>query len=95
MRPRRRQTWQRTEPIFAADIFGIIENLERETARSGWWMQSQIDRKRLPVYGCEIKNGKYYDTGNKTEYLKTVIEFALTTGFSKDIKEYIKGLKLD
>jgi UTP--glucose-1-phosphate uridylyltransferase len=29
------------------------------------------------VYGVEVKNGKYYDTGNKLEYLKTVIDFGL------------------
>lgn len=29
------------------------------------------------VYGCEIKNGKFYDTGNKLEYLKAVMDFAL------------------
>jgi len=29
------------------------------------------------VYAVEIKGGKYYDTGNKLEYLKTVVEFAL------------------
>ena len=29
------------------------------------------------VIAAEIKNGKYYDTGNKLEYLKTVVEFAL------------------
>ncbi len=29
------------------------------------------------VLAAEIKDGKYYDTGNKLEYLKTVVEFAL------------------
>lgn len=29
------------------------------------------------VYGYEIKNGTYYDTGNPLEYLKTVFDFAL------------------
>lgn len=29
------------------------------------------------VYGCEIKNGVYHDTGNPLEYLKTVFEFAM------------------
>ncbi len=29
------------------------------------------------VYGCEIQNGGYYDTGNPLEYLKTVFNFAL------------------
>ncbi|HVW23388.1 MAG TPA: sugar phosphate nucleotidyltransferase [Candidatus Saccharimonadales bacterium] len=29
------------------------------------------------VYGLEIKDGIYYDTGNPMEYLKTVVDFAL------------------
>lgn len=29
------------------------------------------------MYGCEIKDGTYYDTGNPLEYLKTVFDFAL------------------
>lgn len=29
------------------------------------------------IYGLEIKNGAYYDTGNPLEYLKTVFNFAL------------------
>lgn len=33
------------------------------------------DGKR--VLASEIKNGKYYDTGNKLEYMKTVVEFSL------------------
>lgn len=33
------------------------------------------DNKR--ILACEIKGAKYYDTGNKLEYLKTVVEFAL------------------
>jgi UTP--glucose-1-phosphate uridylyltransferase len=28
-------------------------------------------------YGCEISDGQFYDTGNKLEYLKTVVDFAL------------------
>jgi len=31
----------------------------------------------IPFYGCEIKNSQRYDTGNKLDYLKTVIDFAL------------------
>lgn len=29
------------------------------------------------IYGCEIQNGIYYDTGNPLEYLKTVFDFAI------------------
>jgi len=51
------------------------------------------DKKQ--ILACEIKNGHYYDTGDKLEYLKTVIEFALQ---HKDINEgfraYLKNLKI-
>jgi UTP--glucose-1-phosphate uridylyltransferase len=30
-----------------------------------------------PVYACEIEHGKYYDTGNKLEYMKAVVELGL------------------
>jgi len=77
-------------------IFGIIENLAPRNGEI--WLVDAINeliRQGYPVYGCEIKNGKYYDTGNKIEYLKTVIEFALNhPDFSQEIKEYIKSLKL-
>ncbi|GIW62637.1 MAG: UTP--glucose-1-phosphate uridylyltransferase [Patescibacteria group bacterium] len=47
------------------------------------------------VYAVEIKNGKYYDTGNKIEYLKTVVEFALkhpdVNGEFRDFLEKIIG----
>lgn len=39
-------------------------------------------------YGCEIKNGKRYDTGDKLEYLKTVVDFALGR---KDIGEEFRA----
>lgn len=36
------------------------------------------------VYGREIAGGKFYDTGNKLEYLKTVVDFALMNNEVKD-----------
>ncbi len=39
-------------------------------------MQSMIDDGKA-FWATEIKNGKYYDTGNKLEYLKTIVDFAL------------------
>lgn len=36
------------------------------------------------VFGCLIKNGKFYDTGDKVEYLKTVVDFALLNQETKD-----------
>jgi UTP--glucose-1-phosphate uridylyltransferase len=41
------------------------------------------------AYG--IKNAKHYDTGNKLEYLKTVVEFALKhDGLKDDFREYLR-----
>jgi UTP--glucose-1-phosphate uridylyltransferase len=39
-------------------------------------MQLMIDDGH-PFYAYEIKNGHYYDAGNKLEYMKTVVDFAL------------------
>lgn len=45
------------------------------------------------VLAVEIKNGKYYDTGNKLEYMKTQIEYALKDkSMAGELREFIKGL---
>ena len=47
------------------------------------------------VLAAEIKGGKYYDTGNKLEYLKTVIEFALKhPDINGEFRDYLKKLDL-
>ncbi|MBL8030846.1 MAG: NTP transferase domain-containing protein [Candidatus Doudnabacteria bacterium] len=47
------------------------------------------------VYALEIKGGKYYDCGDKLEYLKTVVEFGLRhDDLRDDLKEYLRGLSL-
>lgn len=47
------------------------------------------------VLAAEIKNGKYYDSGNKLEYLKTVVEFALEhPEVGNDFHKYLKSLDL-
>lgn len=43
------------------------------------------------IWALEIKNGKYYDTGNKLEYVKTVIDFALDRqDINAEVLRYIK-----
>jgi UTP--glucose-1-phosphate uridylyltransferase len=82
--------------ILPPEIFKIIENLAPRNGEI--WLVDAINKlieNGYPVYGCQIQNGKYYDTGNKAEYLKTVIEFALNhPDYSGEIKEYIKNLQL-
>jgi UTP--glucose-1-phosphate uridylyltransferase len=51
--------------------------------------------QKNPCFALEIKNGKYYDCGNKLEYLKTVVEFGLKhEDLKKEFGEYLKGLKV-
>ena len=60
--------------ILPAEIFPIIENLK--PGKSGeLWLPDAIGQliKVEKVLACEIKDAKYYDTGNKFEYMKTVI----------------------
>lgn len=48
-----------------------------------------------PVYACEIENGKYYDTGNKLEYMKTVVELGLKhPDINGDFRKFLKELEL-
>lgn len=81
--------------ILPPEIFGIIRKLKPGKNGEIWLVDAinELIRKGFPVYGCEIKNGKYYDTGNKIEYLKTVIDFALLhPDFSKELKSYLKKI---
>lgn len=54
----------------------------------------EILKAGKPVYALEIKNGTYYDCGNKLDYIKTNIELALShPQLGPDLKIYIKSLQ--
>ncbi len=82
--------------ILPPSIFPILENLK--PGKGGeLWLVDAIDQliEQEPVYTVEIKNGRYYDTGNKLEYLKTVVELALEhPEINGDFRQFLKGLKL-
>ncbi len=82
--------------VLTPDIFPLLAKLK--PGKSGEiWLTDAIKEllKTRPVYACEVKNGKYYDTGNKLEYLKTVVEFALRhKDLNGDFRSYLKSLKL-
>ncbi|MCR4325761.1 MAG: UTP--glucose-1-phosphate uridylyltransferase [Patescibacteria group bacterium] len=51
--------------------------------------------KEQDIHAIEIKNGIYYDTGNKLEYLKTVVAFGLKhPDLNGDFRDYLKSLDL-
>ena len=83
--------------ILPPEIFKAIRSLKPGKGGEIWLVDAinVLHRKGIPVYACEIQNGKYYDTGNKLEYLKTVIEFALKNpDINGEFREYLKKLKI-
>jgi len=83
--------------ILPPEIFEIIANLRPGKGGEIWLVDAinELIARGFPAYACKIENGKYYDTGNKLEYLKTVVEFTLRhPDFAEDFKNYLKGLGL-
>lgn len=82
--------------LLTPDIFPI---LDKQTAGTGgeFYLPEAIDMlaKQKPVYALEIKDAHYYDTGNKIEYLKTVVELALEhKDINGEFRQFLKDLKL-
>jgi len=83
--------------ILPPEIFPALRNVKPGKGGEIWLVDAinVLKKEGIPVYACEIENGKYYDTGNKLEYMKTIVEFALTHPTIKDqFKEFIKSLKI-
>ncbi|HVT00929.1 MAG TPA: UTP--glucose-1-phosphate uridylyltransferase [Patescibacteria group bacterium] len=83
--------------ILPPEIFEILRNQKPGTGGE-IYLPEAIDaliKTGYPVYACEIENGRYYDTGNKLEYMKTVVELALEhEDISGDFKKFLKDLNL-
>jgi UTP--glucose-1-phosphate uridylyltransferase len=85
--------------LFTPDIFKYLETA-KSNLKEGEELYYNDGLKLMladgkDVYAAEIKNGKYYDTGNKLEYLKTVVEFALKrSDIGEEFKEYLKSLNI-
>lgn len=83
--------------ILPPDIFDLLR--KQEVKRGGEiYLSKAIDdliRVGYPVFACEIKNGRYYDTGNKLEYMKTVVDMGLQhPDINGQFREFLKDLKL-
>lgn len=71
--------------LLTPDIFEILENLPPSQGGE-IWLPEAIDRlvRERDVYAVEFLKTKYYDCGNKLEYLKAVVDFGLQ---HEDLKE--------
>lgn len=78
--------------VLTPDIFEALEHVKPGKNQEIWLVDGiKSLMKKRPVYACEIKNGEYFDTGNKMEYLKAVVKFGLKREDMKD--EFLAFLK--
>ena len=73
----------------------LQKQLETHDAKQGEFMiqdsMQQMINDGRHIYGCDIQNGTYYDTGNPLEYLKTVYDFALERqDIGTELREYLR-----
>jgi UTP--glucose-1-phosphate uridylyltransferase len=84
--------------ILPPEIFNALR--EQTPGKGGEiWLVDAINKLKsqgVPVYAVEIKDAKYYDTGNKLEYMKTVVELGLKhPDINGEFRQFLKELKLD
>lgn len=81
--------------LFTPDIFGYLQRA-RDQLQDGQEFYQQVAMQMMidegnSMYAFEVKNGRYYDTGNKLEYMKTVVDFALKhPELKEDFLAYLK-----
>ncbi len=78
--------------VFTPEIFYSLRALKPGKADELWLVDAiNLFLKHKPVYGCAVKQGTYYDTGNKLEYLKANIDFALRRkDLQRDLRAYLR-----
>ncbi len=83
--------------ILPPEIFEALRKVEPGKGGEIWLIDAinMLEKQGVPVYAVEIENGRYYDTGNKLEYMKTVVEMALEhEELNGEFKKFLKELDL-
>ena len=88
--------------VFDPDIFMALDEAKKIWEKNGskgefiiWEGLNFLLQQGKEVYAVDIKDGKYHDCGNKLEYLKANVEFALKhPELNGEFREYLKNLKL-
>lgn len=85
--------------LFTPDIFDYLDRALADLKEGDelYWVDAVklMLAEKKHVLAAEIKGGKYYDSGNKLEYLKTVVDFALENEeVGAGFREYLKTLKI-
>lgn len=82
--------------LFTSEVFDYLEKGQQTlTAGKEFYLTDMVIQPMLKdgkqFYGCLLQNSVRYDTGNKLDYLKTVVDFALKHDDVKDeFREYLR-----
>lgn len=83
--------------ILEPAIFEYLHRQKAELRPEDGEFKFQVSLQRMiddgyKVYGFTAPDGVYYDTGNKLEYLKTVVDFALKSDeFGDEFRAYLQS----
>lgn len=81
--------------ILPPEIFDALKRVKPGKGGEIWLVDAinLLKDEGVPVYAVEIENGKYYDTGNKLEYMKTAVELALEhPDINGEFRTFLKDL---
>lgn len=83
--------------ILPSEIFGALKRIEPGQGGELWLVDAinLLRDEGIPLYAVVVDNAKYYDTGNKLEYMKTTIELALQhEDIGEELRKYLQELNL-
>ncbi len=83
--------------ILPPEIFHALKELEPGKGGELWLTDAIniLKKEGVPIYAVEIENARYFDTGNKLEYLKTVTTLALEhPEVGEDYRKFLKTVEL-
>ncbi|QQR93502.1 UTP--glucose-1-phosphate uridylyltransferase [bacterium] len=81
--------------ILPPEIFEALRDIAPGKGDEVWLVDAinLLHKKGVPLYTVVIENGKYFDTGDKFEYLKTITEFGLNNPeFGDMYREFLSKL---
>jgi len=83
--------------ILTPDIFDALKRVKPGKGGEIYLVDGINElRDKHKIYAREIENGKYYDAGNKLEYIKANVEFALKRDdLKEEFQKFIKNIAKD
>ncbi len=81
--------------LLTPEIFDYLDRLPEPADGQEFQIQpamSMMMEEGRPMYACALQDAKYHDTGDKLEYLKTIVDFALQRDdIADDFRKFLQA----